>query len=482
MTTTVSGAGRGATGSATGSAAGGDAPALATISEDEAVDLAERIQGVAARQALINHKLLRLLGDLDAGGGIAWFAGITSTAHWLSWACSMSGGAAREHVRVARALRAMPLVDALFGEGRLTYSKVRELTRLAGRVQEQELCDLATELTASQLARTVRAFRACDGARLEAESRKRMVWRENLDGTVRLSVCLPAEDAALLRAAVETAVVHERLDPAPDQLPLGSTNAEQADALVELARTYLAVGPLAPLDDDRHLVVVQVSAESLAASGVPAGTPDAPEAPDAPDAPDAPATSLVAGTCAIESTGPIEAATASRLACTASLVGAIVDATGDVLALGRTRRLASRAQRRALRIRDHGMCQYPGCGSTRHVEAHHRAPWAAGGGTDLDNLVLLCGRHHVSVHEGGVRILPNPSTQPDAGARWLFVLPDGRPVRAPGDARPWVPAERIDPDAPAGCIFPPQAGAGFSLADCVGVLFDIRLDELPLAS
>jgi Domain of unknown function (DUF222)/HNH endonuclease len=469
------------------------------ISESEAVGLAEQIQGVAARQALMDHELLRLLGELDAGGGIAWFAGITSTAHWLSWACSLSGGAAREHVRVARALRELPLVDAIFGEGRLTYSKVRELTRLAGRVQEQELCDLATELTASQLARTVRAFRACDGARLEAESRKRMVWRENLDGTVRLSVCLPAEDAALLRAAVERAVVHERPDPAPDQLPLGSTNAEQADALVELARTYLAVGPLDALDDDRHLVVVQVSAESLANSrDVPAGTSGNP---------DAAATSLVAGTCSIESTGPIEAATASRLVCTASLVGAVVDSTGDVLALGRTRRLASRAQRRALRIRDHGMCQYPGCWATRHVEAHHRAPWAAGGGTDLDNLVLLCGRHHVSVHEGGVHILANP----DPGPRWLFVLPDGRPIRAPGDPAPWdaapwdaapwdaapwdaagaalslaatpAPAEGpLTQPTPAGSVFPPGGGAGFSLADCVAVLFDIRLDELPLAS
>ena len=468
-----------------------DPPCLATISEEEAVELAERIQTVAGRQAVLDHELLHLVGELDAAAGIAWFEGITSTAHWLSWACSMSGGAAREHVRVARALRDLPLVDMLFAEGRLTYSKVRELTRLVGRAREQELCDIALEMTASQLARTVRAFRACDGSRLEAESRKRLIWRENLDGTVRVSVCLPAEDAALLRAAVETAVVHERPDTAADPLPPGSTGAEQADALVELARTYLAVGSLDALDDDRHLVVVQVSAENLAhesgALDVPAGTSAV--LSTHPDRATAAASSLVAGMCVIESAGPIEPATASRLVCTASLVGAVVDATGDVLALGRTRRLASRAQRRALRVRDHGMCQYPGCGATRHVEAHHRAPWAAGGGTDLDNLVLLCGRHHVCVHEGGVRIVPNP----DAGVRWLFVLPDGRLVRPPG----WEPrvawpvpatlARELDADTrseavPAGSVFPPGGGAGFSLADCVAVLFDIRLDELPLAS
>ena len=93
--------------------------------------------------------------------------------------------------------------------------------------------------------------------------------------------------------------------------------------------------------------------------------------------------------------------------------------TAMSLALGRTRRLVSKAQRRALLIRDR-MCRYPGCHSSRHLKAHHVVPWAAGGRTDLDNLILLCQWHHTAVHEGGISITA------DADG-WVFTKPDGRP-------------------------------------------------------
>ena len=111
--------------------------------------------------------------------------------------------------------------------------------------------------------------------------------------------------------------------------------------------------------------------------------------------------------------GRDEAETARRLACDADVMGAVVDAEGQVLALGRTQRLVSRAQRRALMIRD-GMCQYPGCHQTRHLKAHHLVSWADGGPTDLDNLILLCQWHHTAVHEGGMRIVP--AVEPPPGA------------------------------------------------------------------
>src|SRR5215207_282325 len=74
--------------------------------------------------------------------------------------------------------------------------------------------------------------------------------------------------------------------------------------------------------------------------------------------------------------------------------------------LRRSRRLVSKAQRRALMIRDQ-MCRYPGCHSTRHLKAHHVVPWILGGRTDLVNLILLCQWHHTTVHEGGVTITRN---------------------------------------------------------------------------
>jgi hypothetical protein len=82
--------------------------------------------------------------------------------------------------------------------------------------------------------------------------------------------------------------------------------------------------------------------------------------------------------------------------------GVLLGDTHD-LELGRTQRLPNAAQRRALMVRDGG-CRFPGCPERRYVEAHHVLHWTKGGRTDMDNLVLLCWRHHHAVHEGGCRL------------------------------------------------------------------------------
>lgn len=69
--------------------------------------------------------------------------GITTCAYWLSWRCGLGTVAAREHVRVARALRVLPRVRAEFAAGRLSYSKVRAITRIATPELEERLVDLA---------------------------------------------------------------------------------------------------------------------------------------------------------------------------------------------------------------------------------------------------------------------------------------------------------------------------------------------------
>ncbi len=209
--------------------------------------------------------------------------------------------------------------------------------------------------------------------------------------------------------------------------------------------------------------------------------------------------------CTVEGQGPIEPATAQRLACNALLQGVIRDTNGTVLALGRTRRLASRAQRRALRIQDHGVCQFPGCTSTHHLDAHHVIAWSAGGPTDLANLILLCRRHHTFVHEGGARI--QPATRPVV-SRWEFWLPDGRQVRPdiyPVHADPdflthLLAAQAVRADQAAASavggegrtahaatdatteddpdptlIFPVGGGADFSLHDCLAAVFGMAI-------
>lgn len=410
-------------------AGGGGEP----ISPEEARWLLERIQGAAATAAQVEYELLALIGEFDAGDGLRCFTDFRSVAHWVSYYCSMAAGTAREHVRVARGLRQMPRVSELMREGRISYSKARELTRLAGRVNEKELCELALEMTASQLARTVRSYRQVAGLRLAAEVMRSFTVGEAGDGLTRISVTLPTEEAALVLTALEKAA---RAEVAPED---GAPPC-RAEAMVAISQSYLSATPTPAAEDDHHLVIVQVSAESLA--GLPAE-------------------SVPAGTCHIEGAGPIEPATAQRLACDAKVAPAVVGEGGEVLYLGRARRTASRAQRRAIRIRDGETCQFPGCTQTRFLDAHHAVPWIRGGQTDIDMLLNLCRRHHTAVHEGGLGITRERG-------RWVFRYADGQEVCELRPPSPGRLAWHLLQDAR---IFPPHGGEGFSLEACVGAVF-----------
>lgn len=448
------------------------------LPRSDAEDLGVGIQGAAGAQARCDARLLELVARFDAGAGWAWFEGITSCAHWLGWACSMSAGTAREHVRVARALRSMPQVADLFAEGALTYSKVRELTRLAGRVEEAELCELALAQTASQLARTVRSFRAHSGTHMGQSERRRLSWRESEDGMVMLSVRLLPEEAAVVRGAVEAAT--DRHLDSPDQTS-GSVGQDRpvsdpVAGLCDVARGYLANTPTSSVDDP-SLVVVHVGLETLAAAG-PSSAEPAPAEADVPAGTPERLTGLLrAGQAWVERGGPVEAATAARHACDGDVVGMVIDVNGDVLAMGRTRRFATPAQRRALRVRDRGCCQFPGCQQRRRLKAHHIVPWGEGGATDLDNLVLVCQAHHTYVHEGGVALTGRPGA-------WVFTLPDGHTVSSgqtpdPDQVEQVVQAAAQAADEQPDRIFPPGAGEGFRLHECVQRLFEI---ELPTAA
>jgi hypothetical protein len=95
----------------------------------------------------------------------------------------------------------------------------------------------------------------------------------------------------------------------------------------------------------------------------------------------------------------ITAGEARRLACTAGIVPAVLGGRSEVLDLGRTRRLFSPAQRKALRLRDR-RCRVKGCTvPATWCEAHHLRPWALGGKTDLDDGILLCSFHHHLAHD-----------------------------------------------------------------------------------
>ncbi|HLX06561.1 MAG TPA: DUF222 domain-containing protein, partial [Thermoanaerobaculia bacterium] len=103
----------------------------------ELEELGERIAELAAQISAATYELLAMLRDFDERGG--WNSGFRSCAHWLGWRVGLDLGAAREKVRVARALGALPLVSASMHRGEISYSKVRALTRIATPANEQDL-------------------------------------------------------------------------------------------------------------------------------------------------------------------------------------------------------------------------------------------------------------------------------------------------------------------------------------------------------
>jgi hypothetical protein len=394
--------------------------------------LGERIAELAAQLSAATYELLVMLREFDARGG--WNSGFRSCAHWLVWRVGLDLGAAREKLRVARALAALPLLSESMRRGEISYSKVRALTRIATPAIEGDLLAFARAGTAAHVERLVRGMRRVDGIEAGNDERRRhdsRYLRANTDedGMVVISGRLaPEAGAALMRAlaaAVEELYGRRRRgggptaggppsgeEPAPLDELIDGLSAEQrrADALGLVAESALAGGLDPGTRGDRYQVVVHVDAEVLAAGGED---------------------STEGGSSWLADGSGVSAETSRRLACDAALVVMRHAADGQVLDVGRRTRAISLGLRRALEHRDGG-CRFPGCGRTL-CDAHHVEPWAGGGATSLANTLLLCRRHHRAVHEEGFTMELAESGEAH------FYRPDGRPL----------------PDAPA---LPPVAG------------------------
>ena len=439
--------------------------------------LEARICSLAGRLAASTCEWLRLIAEFDRRKGWAQW-GVVSCAHWLSWSCSVAVGAAREYVRVATALVGLPLLDAAFAAGRLSYSKVRALTRVADRIEEQTLLDQGLVHTASQLERVVRGYRKAEGIGREQRRRRRARWFWDEDGMLVVSARLTSDEGAVVVAALQQAQQEVFVSSRPGAATgVPASDADEsdgddgdtvsaADALVAMARSALAAGPVDSSGDDQHLVVLHADV------GVFADTSESPE--DQPGS----AGELL---CQLENGPGVDRSTAERIACDSAMVAVLHSAKpGELLRLGRKTRKMSAALRRALRIRDGG-CQFPGCHRRRHLQARHAVHWMHGGPTDLDNLVLLCGRHHRAIHEEGFTL--SWSTDPGDGRQgggWVFRRPDkvlvpfgglDRQHRDnPPDNPPDNPVEPNDEPMDPERIRPGWRGERFSLADSVGVL------------
>jgi hypothetical protein len=392
------------------------APASSTIDVDR---LGDEIAELSAHLEAATARLLDLIREFDARSG--WNNGFRSCAEWLSYRVGLDLGAARERVRVARALGKLPRLAQALAQGKLSYAKVRALTRVATPEREERLLAVGLAGTACHVERIVRGWRRVDRIAETRETSKRHTSRtlrvyQDEDGMVVVRGRLEPEVGAVLmkalEAARETLFRHTRPQTFANPVDVSAETPyhehQQADALALVAETALRQGldPGAP--GERYQVVVHVDAPVLADAEAP-------------------------GQSVLEGGTRVSAETSQRLACDASRVVMQHDRTGRVMEVGARTRTIPPAIRRALHHRDRGCC-FPGCG-IRFGQGHHIRHWAQGGPTTLSNLAMLCRRHHRCVHEEGYQV------ERLEGGELQFRRPNGRVL-------PDVPPPPPVPDDP----------------------------------
>ena len=296
--------------------------------------------------------------------------GFQSCAHWLNFHCGIGFGAARERLRVARALAALPTMSAEFSDGKLSYSKVRAMTRVATPGNEEFLLMVAKHGTANHVERLVSQYRRAEklnypGVADELYQSREVSYHYDDSGCLIMKAKMPAEQGELIVKALEMAI-DAAYDP-DDETPVA---ARRADALSNITETYLNHPDNSGSTADRYQVVVHVRNDN--------STEEA----------------------HLENGPNVSAETSKRIACDCCKTKIEENRNGEPLNIGRRSRTIPPAMRRALKARDGG-CRFPGCTNHKFVDGHHIRHWSDGGETSLDNLVLLCRHHHHLVHEGG---------------------------------------------------------------------------------
>jgi hypothetical protein len=375
--------------------------------------LASDLSAVHAQIARLQAELIRRVGAFDASGGAEQLpeGSAATTQAWLRHELRESPGAAKTLVSAARRLRDLPQVARAFATGSIALGHVRVITRTAtdwrlDAVQQVEgiLVDAARRLHPAQLgklAARIRLFADPDGPRDDdARAHRRRHLRLGIfDGTLFLEGQIPmAAGGEELITALDAL---ERPD-APDlALPRRRTRSQRlADALVDLASLALNQRATPQVGGERPHVTVVVDEQTLAGHS---------------------------GQATFGWGGPITADVARRVACDAQLTRVVTDSQGHPRAIDHSQRAIPHWLRRLLVVRDRG-CRGPGCDRPAGwCEGHHLRFRDQGGRHDLDNLILLCRRCHMLVHERrwSVKLLPDDSAEwTDPVGRTSTTVPD----------------------------------------------------------
>jgi len=334
---------------------------------------------------------------------------------------------------MARALRELPVTRAGFERGELSFTQVRAITRIATPESEDSLVRIARSASGSQIERLTRGVtraRQLEADRADPEAaahRMRTRVRYDEDGTVVVIARYPAEQAAVLLAALDAVRDQLEQSSAEDTAPIdagsagGESSAEDSrpprrarasagQALLHLARQWLQAQPALTRRRARIGLTAQIDPLS--------------------------------GWARLSDGELLPPAVAESLCATLGLpvrLRALQPTDLTRYDRRRTRRDVDQHLRDLLGVLDGQRCRFPGCPVRRHLDAHHVRWWSRGGATDLANLILLCARHHTLVHEDGFQLTL-------AADRTLTVTTStGVPI--PHHPEPPVrPAEELDPD------------------------------------
>ncbi len=373
------------------------------LSDDE---LLERIARIESARRSLEAASAHVVAELDARSVTDRRYG-ARTREYLAAQFRLDPRAAGRLLRVGRELRRLPLVDAALRDGRVTLDHVVVLSRLANSrvahvVQgaQAELLDLADVLGFDPWSRQCRSLvdlADADGGHRPSRDDRRLTWGWGLDGVLHLVGSLVGAEAAafehLLDAHADRLAQRAGKDQQVSAEATAPTRAQlRADALVDLLRVAVpATGAANPALEATVVIPVDHPALTGGSSG----------------------SSLQVGS------GVIDSGEAALLLCDPVVRALVVDSLGNPLDLGRAVRFVTPDQRRALTARDGG-CVFPGCGAPASwTDAHHVVRAVDGGGSDMENLALLCRHHHGVVHRDGWRMVHT------GAQRFSFTTPRG---------------------------------------------------------
>jgi len=355
--------------------------------------------------------------------------GAKNCAQWMNSYLQVDFRTAWERLRVGKKLADLPIIRNFFKNGKLGWSKIRILTRVANATNEEMLAHASLDSSVSDVQRICQEFRWNDDVPETSESlkaelqwkRRSLSWHQLADGSTQIRIVLPPERAANFLHAIEQCeeILYE--ESMANEIKNDSSHREdsqlnnncihesiidsditpsqrRADAAVLMAERSIAYNGEHASPADRYQVVMNIDVDSLSVHSNQTSSDDQ----VATEHGQSKRQSVPIRNPMIEGVGSVPVETARQVACDCSFTQ-LVSGNGEPISVGRKQRMWPASMRRAILTRDRH-CQFPGCPSHRFLQIHHIHHWADGGVTSIENGVCLCQHHHQLIHTGKYKI------------------------------------------------------------------------------